>query len=303
MRRSTIGTLFVLAAAAGFGTIGVFGRVAVSIDLALATLLPVRFVLATLVVLSLAVARDWHLPRSLGDWLATLTLGVVYTAMTLCFFVSLRYLTAGIATIVLYTYPTFVVGLAALFLGEVITRRKVLALGLATAGVAVVVRTGTVVVDPIGVALALGAAACYAVYTTGTRKLSPAIAPRGLMIGILVGTSASMFVYGVVDGRLALPAGRAEWGVVLGLALVSTVIPHLLFYEGVARLEASRVGVVSTAEPVVTVALGAALLGEPITRFVLVGGVLVLAGVLLVQSGRPEPGALPEAPAVADGEE
>jgi drug/metabolite transporter (DMT)-like permease len=41
-------------------------------------------------------------------------------------------------------------------------------------------------------------------------------------------------------------AGADPIGVVLGLAVVSTVVPHVLFYEGVDRLEASRVGVVST---------------------------------------------------------
>jgi len=302
VRESTTGALLVLGAAAGFGTIGIFGEIAVAIDLRLSTLLPVRFALATLVVMTLGVARGWALPGSRRAWAGTLALGVVYTGMTLCFFVSLRYLTAGIATIVLYTYPTFVVALSAAVLGEAVTRRKLLALGLATVGVVLVVSGGTVEVQPLGVALAIGAAVCYAVYTTGSRSLSPSMPPRTLMIGILVGTTVSMAGYGALDGGLALPTAADEWGVVLGLAIVSTVVPHLLFYEGVSRLEAGRVGVVSTAEPVVTVTLGAALLGEPVTVSVVAGGALVIGGVLVVQSGG-DSGALPEAPAVADSEE
>jgi drug/metabolite transporter (DMT)-like permease len=300
VRESTIGAVLVLGAAAGFGTIGIFGKLAVAIDLDLATLLPVRFTIATLVVVALAINRSWAFPRSERDWLTTLVLGVTYTAMTLFFFVSLRFLTAGIATIVLYTYPTFVVALSALFLGETVTVRKLIALGLATGGIALVVGLGTTDIDPLGVGLALGSAACYAVYTTGSRMLSPSISPRPLMIGILVGTTVSMLVYGVLDGGLALPTGRDEWWIVLGLALVSTVIPHLLFYEGVSRLQASRVGVVSTAEPVVTVVLGVILLGETVTLSVLAGGLLVLWGVLVVQSGETDPGSLPEAPAFTD---
>lgn len=303
VRESTNGALLVLGAAAGFGTLGIFGEVAIAIDLELATLLTFRFVLATFVVIGLALARGWAFPRSGRDWAATLALGVVYTAMTLFFFVSLRFLTAGMATIVLYTYPTFVVAMSAAVLGEAVTLRKLLALGLATSGVALVVGTETVGVDPIGVGLALGSATCYAAYTTGSRVLSPQIAPRPLMIGILVGTTASMLVFGVVDGGMALPAGFDEWGVVLGLAIVSTVIPHLCFYEGVSRLEASRVGVVSTAEPVVTVSLGAVLLGEPVTPFVVAGGALVVGGVLIVQSGGTEIGTLPEAPSLSRSED
>ncbi len=302
MRETTVGVLLVFGAAAGFGTIGIFGEISLMIDLSLATLLPIRFVVALLVVTGLAFARGWPFPRSRRDWLVTLGLGAVYTAMTVCFFVSLQFLTAGLATITLYTYPTFVVVLSALLLGEPITNRKVLSLGLATGGIALVVGTGTLGVDPIGIGLALGAALFYAVYTTGSRILSSSLSPRALMIGVLAGATVSMVVYGVIDGGLAVPTGRDEVGVVLGIAIVATVIPHLLFYEGVARLEASRVGLVSTVEPVVTVALGALLLGESVTLFVIAGGVLVLGGVLLVQSERSEPGMVPEAPALSDTE-
>ncbi len=281
--------MLVFAAAAGFGTIGVFGEVAAGIDLELSTLLPVRFGLATIVVAALAAVRDWALPASRRDWSVTLSLGVVYTVMTLFFFVSLRHLTAGLATVVLYTYPAMVVVLSVAFLDEAITTRKMLALALAMAGVGLVVGTDTAGAGPFGVALALGAAACYAVYTTGSRRVSATLAPRALMFGVLVGTTASMAVYGVVDGGLALPAGSDEWGVVLGMVVVSTVLPLVLFYEGVSRLEASRVGVVSTVEPVVTVTLGALILGEQVTVFVFAGGALVLGAVVLAQENRNEP--------------
>lgn len=292
----------VLGAAAGFGTIGIFGELAAAIDLRLATLLPVRFALATAVLLGAARVRGWSLPGSRRDWLATLALGVVYTGLTLFYFVSLRFLTAGLASIVLYTYPALVVVLSAVVLRERVTARKLLALCLATAGVALVVGTDTAGADPLGVALALGAALCYAVYTTASRTLVSTLQPRALMVGVLVGTTGSMVVYAVLADRLALPTGLGEWGVVLGLTLFGTLVPLLLFYEGVSRLEAGRVGVVSTVEPVVTVGLGALLLGEPVTPFVVAGGALVLGGVLLVRHGSDESGVRPATTPTADGE-
>jgi drug/metabolite transporter (DMT)-like permease len=60
---------------------------------------------------------------------------------------------------------------------------------------------------------------------------------------------------------------------------------------------------VSTAEPVVTVVLGVILLGETVTLSVLAGGLLVLCGVLVVQSGATDPGSLPEAPAFTDSDD
>lgn len=223
--------------------------------------------------------------------------------MTLCFFGSLRTLTAGVATIVLYTYPAFVVVLSAGLLGESATARKLVSLALATGGVALVVGTGAITVTPAGIGLALGAAVLYAVYTTGSRALSASLAPRALMVGTLVGATASKAVYGAVDGGLGLPTGYEQTAVVLAIAVVATVVPHLLFYEGVARLEAGRVGLVSTVEPLVAVALGAVLLGEAVTLLVVAGGALVVGGVVLAQSGREEPGALPEAPVLSAPDE
>jgi len=273
----------VFVAAAGFGTIGIFGEIAASINLELATLLPVRFGIATVVVGTLAGIRGWSYPATKRDWLVTLSLGVVYTGMTLFYFVALRYLTAGLTTIILYTYPAIVIGLSTVFLNEDITYTKIAALTLAMAGVGLVVGTNTAGADPLGVALALGAAACYAIYTAGSRHLSSSISPNGLMLGILVGTTGSMLVFGVLDTGLAVPVGRDEWGVIIGMVVLSTVLPLLLFYEGVSRLEASRVGVISTVEPVVTVTLGATLLDEPLTPFVVAGGILVIGAVLLTQ--------------------
>ena len=84
----------VFAAAAGFGTIGVFGEAAAGLGLPLRTLLPARFALATAAVFAVARTRGWSLPAARRDRLAALALGVVYTLMTLAFFSSLRWLPA-----------------------------------------------------------------------------------------------------------------------------------------------------------------------------------------------------------------
>jgi drug/metabolite transporter (DMT)-like permease len=283
VKESTAGTLLVLSAARDFGTIRIFGALAAAIDLRLATLLPTRFALATLVVLAFSQLRGWSLIRSRRHLATMFALGLVYTSLTLCFFVSLRHLTAGLATIGLYTHPAFVFGLAATFLEQTVTAGKLTVLAAVMADVVLIVDADAAGAEPLGVGLALGAAVCYALYTTGSRTLLGDPDPRALMLGVLLGTTAGMLGYGLLNDGLALPAGPDQWGVVLGFTLVGRLAPLLLFSEGVSRLEASRVGVISTAEPVVTVALGALLLGEPVTPAVVGGGVLVLGGVLLVQ--------------------
>jgi len=100
-----------------------------------------------------------------------------------------------------------------------------------------------------------------------------------------------MIGYGVIDGGLSLPREQTHWGIILGIVIFSTVLPHILFYQGVSRLEASRVGIISTVEPVVTVILGVILLNEALTIPIIIGGGFVLIGVVFAQrpSGRSSP--------------
>lgn len=283
MREATLGTIFVLAAAAGFGTIGIFGELAALVNLELATLLPIRFACATIIVSVLAVVRDWSLPSTHRDWLLMFGLGGIYTIMTLLFFFSLRSLTAGLATIVLYTYPIFVVVFSVALQTEAMTPQKLLALTTTILGVIIVIGIDNLGIDPSGVLLSLGAALCYAVYTMGSRSVVTQVTPRGLTLGVLIGTTVTMIAYGVIDGGLSLPREQIHWGVICGIVIFSTVLPHILFYQGVSRLEASRVGIVSTVEPVVTVILGVVLLNEALTIPIIIGGGFVLIGVILAQ--------------------
>ena len=291
MRDATLGAIFVLIAAAGFGTIGIFGELAAIVDLELAALLPIRFAFATIIITLLAVIRDWSLPPTRREWVITLGLGGIYTAMTLLFFFSLRSLTAGLATIVLYTYPIFLVAFSVVLQTETMTPQKLVALTTTILGVIIVIGIDSPNIDSFGILLSLGAALCYAIYTMGSRSVVTQATPQGLTIGVLIGTTVTMIGYGVIDGGLSLPREQTHWGIILGIVIFSTVLPHILFYQGVSRLEASRVGIISTIEPVVTVILGVIFLNEALTIPIIIGGGFVLIGVVFAQrpSGRSSP--------------
>ena len=81
------------------------------------------------------------------------------------FFSALRHIDASLTSLLLYTYPALVFGGAVALGREHVTPWKALALGLASAGAALVLLGGgTGGLEPTGVALALGAGATYAVY-------------------------------------------------------------------------------------------------------------------------------------------
>ncbi|WP_435318095.1 DMT family transporter [Haloarchaeobius sp. TZWSO28] len=285
MNDETTGALLVIVSAVGFGTLGIFGKLADAAGLTVPTLLASRFVIASLLVWAVLGLRGnarLLTGRGLAVALGLGTLG--YALMSGLYFVGLGYLTAGLAGIVLYTYPAFVVCLALLSGRETITPRLVAALFLCLAGVALVLGVDPAGADPLGVSIVLAAAVVYAGYITASGMALDTVRPRTLTAHVLPAAAGAFIAVGSLTGTLSVPSSPSQWSVVVGIALVATIVPIFAFFAGIQRVGASRASVLSTVEPAVTVVLGAMYLSEPVTATTVVGGVLVLAGVVLAQS-------------------
>jgi drug/metabolite transporter (DMT)-like permease len=79
-----------------------------------------------------------------------------------------------------------------------------------------------------------------------------------------------------------LPATGAGWVIIGSMALVATVLPVVTFLAGLERIGPTNAAMLSTLEPVVTVALAAWLLGEMLKPVTLLGGGLILVAILLL---------------------
>lgn len=273
----------VLFASAGFGTLAIFGKVAADADLNTTTLLTYRFGLGTAVLWGgLALwGRARLLPR--GELLTAFRLGILYAAFSGLFFWGLSFVPAGVAGITFYTFPVYVYLISAIALDESLSGRKLAALVLAVGGVALVVGGDTGSLDLVGIGLVLLAALGYAGYITGSRAALASIEADLLAGTAMVATTATFLGFGLASGRLSVPSGETQWLVVVGIAVVGTAVPIFLYVSGLDRIEASHASVLGTAEPVVTVLLGVALLDERLTLSLLVGGLLVLAGITVIQ--------------------
>ena len=283
MDDARVGALFVLCSGAGFGTLGVLGVVAGDAGLSIPTVLFLRFSLATVVVWA-ALAVRGELRRLRGrNLLVGVALGAFgYAAMSGLYFLGLEFMTAGMVGIVLYTYPAFVLVLAAVFLGEPVGRRSVAALGSTLGGVALVTGADPAVADPIGVGIVLLAAAVYATYITASRTTLEDVSAPTLTAHVMPAAAGTFLVIGLATDSLSMPSGVVGWGAVVAIAVVATALPIFAFFAGLSRIGAGPAAILSAVEPVVTVLLGALLLGELVSAAVVVGGGLVLVGVVVV---------------------
>jgi drug/metabolite transporter (DMT)-like permease len=109
--------------------------------------------------------------------------------------------------------------------------------------------------------------------------------------------SALMFTSPAILLLLLMPVRSPDfdvsvgaWGWALGAVFIAAVFPIACFYTGVRRVGASVAGLLSTAEPLVTVMLAYIVLGESLTAVQLVGGGLILISVAALSlEGRRAP--------------
>lgn len=287
MDEDTVGALFVFTSAAGFATLGIFGKLAASAGLSIPTVLFFRFLFASAVFWGWLAARgEARVLR--GRALATgIALGGGgYAAMSSLYFLGLEYMTAGLVGILLYTYPAFVLGIAVVALDEPVTGTTLAALGLSLGGVALITGADPAAASGVGVALMLTAALVYAGYITVSRRVLGAVDAPTLTAHVLPAAAVTFLLVGTGTRSLAVPTGAEPWLVIVGIAVCSTAIPIFTFFAGIARVGASRASILSTVEPAITVTLGAIVLQETVTVWTVLGGGLVLGGVLLVQRRR-----------------
>ncbi|AOW80803.1 multidrug DMT transporter permease [Halodesulfurarchaeum formicicum] len=285
MREVTVGGLMVLIAATGLGTLAIFGKFAEATGLSRPTLLFFRFSIGAAIVWGVLLVRNDLTVLSGRPLYATVVLGLLYAALTLAYFRGLAFMTASLTAIVFYTYPIFVFGLSVPLLEEQVTRTALGALGLALAGVVMVVGLDASQVSLLGILLVTSAAAGYGIYNVAGRILVADTDPTHLTAHVLVVTAATI---GLVWARAGFhpPQGPTHWGIVLGIGVLGTGMPLLLLYEGLTRIEATHASILGTAEPVATVLLGVTILGESLTLRTVLGAVLILGGVTLVQTTR-----------------
>ena len=284
MDDETVGIVLVLISAVGFGTLGIFGVLAAREGLSIPTVLALRFALAAVVVWAVLWLRG-RLRLLSGRMLAiAFALGAGgYATQSALYFLGLEFMTAGMVAIVLYTYPAFVVIFTLVLYPGRVTTALLVALGLSFAGVALITGVDPAGADPRGVLVVLGAAFAYSLYILVSQRALVTVDAETLTAFVLPAAAVSFIVFGTGTGTLAMPESLTAWGVALAIAILATVVPVLTFFEGIAKIGASRASIISTAEPGVTVGLGALVLGEPVTAVTIIGGTLIVTGVILIQ--------------------
>ena len=228
-------------------------------------------------------------PLTRRDQLTIALLGVFgYYLASLCDFVGLRYISAGLERLILFVYPTLVVVIEGWLFKVRLGRRQTLALFITYAGIVLAFRgeLGNYGSDvPRGAAWVFGCALTYALYLIGAGRMVPKLGSQRFTSLALLAATAAVLVHALVASAKILGLPAAAYEISLVMALLATVLPAFLLARGIALIGSGPAAIISTVGPVSTILLAYFFLQEPLSVTELLGTGLVIFGATLVAWG------------------
>ena len=279
--------IFVLSAGILWGLIGIFSRALSAAGLSPRSIVLVRNLggLVLLGILFLCTDRSvfkiqWkHLPIFFGTGIVSVLL------FMLCYFSCQRMCSLAVAGTLLYTSPAFVVILSAILWKEKFTGKKLAALLIALLGCTFVTGlwTGELTVTLTGALFGVGSGLFYGLYSIFGRYALEHYKPYTVTFYTFAFAGiGSLLVMKPAELAAGLAVQGAVWYAV-GLVIVSTVLPFLLYTRGLAKLESGKAAILACIEPVTSAIVGILVFSEPMNLSVVLGLVCILISVYILR--------------------
>jgi drug/metabolite transporter (DMT)-like permease len=190
-----------------------------------------------------------------------------------------------------YTGPVFVTVYAAIFLHQRLTRNSILAIIGTLVGCFLVVgayNLDLLTLNRIGIIGGILAAVAFAIYSLlseyGMRKYSPWTV---LLYGLLFAALTWNMLHPPLNAIFqAYEPVEMFW--ILFIATGGTILPFGLYFEGINRIRATHASITATLEPISAGFIAALFLGETMAPLQILGGLLVIASIVLLQT-KPNP--------------
>ena len=278
--------LYVILGAACWGLIGLFTRTLGELGVGVFQRVTIRN-LGALIIMTLVFAltrrevfriKARHLPLFMGSGLFSVQ------GMTLCLFLCQQECSLAVSGILLYLAPSFVVLMGAVLWKAPITKKKVAALCLAFMGCVLVsgIMGGELTISVLGLVAGIASGFCYATYTVFAHYVMDHYDSLTMTYWTFVFAGLGSLLFW--DTQVMTAVFTSGGGIVnaLGLIVIATVLPYLLYTKGLEGVESGKASIMANVEPVVGALVGVFVFGEVLSIWVILGVVCMLGGVMLL---------------------
>lgn len=266
-----------------YSTMGIFGKLLYACGLTPQHVMVLRFV-CTVFFLGLFILV-FHGRKFISRQPAVYVQSVFFFLSAWMYFLAVERISAGLATVLFYTFPAIVALINVFAFHERLTARVVIALALSLAGIVLIsglLSPSSQTLDPLGIAFAIGACVSFAIYSVLIQKTARAESSFTATFTIsLVSLVASLALFAPELPGLA-HVGWQEISLASGLAILATILPIVLYIYAIGRIGATKASIISIVETPSSLLLAWLILGETIDVLQGIGALLVVISILVV---------------------
>jgi len=235
---------------------------------------------ALMLIFCEATRRSLRLP--LSGWLTCIGTGAFLAYMFYGNIAAAEFIPAPVAALLFFVYPPLTTLLAALIDRRAPSPARLGAALIAFAGLATMLGVGFGELDMRGVALGLAAGVLCAIQITWVARKLGRYDPVVTMTHMAYVAAIGLTGAALVTGGPPLPTGGGGWAAMLGAALLQAASIPLL-YVAIPLIGPERSGVVNNLQPVATIVVAWAALGETLRPLQFVGASMIVGGIFIMQ--------------------
>lgn len=277
MRKTVSPRWMLIASMSIFGTLGIFVR---NIPVSSGELALYRAVLAVLLISVFLLITKQKIPfaNMKKEFPLLLASGVAIGINWILLFESYKYTTVSVATLSYYFAPVIVTLVCPILFKEKLTKKQFICFFMSTVGLALITGLGEVGggKDFIGILFGLGAAAFYATVILLNKFIRNVEGIHRTLLQFIAAV-VTLVPYVLLTGGVTLGGLNGfGWANLLIVGFIHTGVTYCMYFSSLKELPGQKAAILSYIDPLVAVLISVTILGESMTLWQVIGGMLIL---------------------------
>ena len=242
-----------------------------------------RFSMAWIIISIILIIRKESLKVTKREFGTLTALGLLFTASSMTLYFSFKYIAAGVASTLLFTYPIMTAVIMGLFFKEKAGFKTIIAIVLSLVGVLLLYWSDAGgALDTLGVILVLVSALTYAIYIIVVNRCPLEMSSFKINFYVVLYCAIGMAVFAWLTGQpLRLPHNIVSWFYSVWLAVVPATLSLVLMVYASKYVGATPTAILGALEPLTAVLIGIFVFNEPFGIRLAIGIVLILSAVII----------------------
>ena len=281
-----IGAFYAIASAITYGLVGFFGISVIKSGLSISCMLFWRFSIASLILLIFNYSKTKSNQQSITIDRSSIASIIFFSGSSILFFISSLYIGTGLAMVIFFTYPIFVILLSIVIYKQQISKKYFISFVLIILGIILLNISEEIKFELYGIFIGILSAFLYGFYMILSQKQSKGIHPMDSTITLCIGCSLVCLATSLIDGSFQFPTGFNTFFDIFILAVICTVVPIWLLLKSLETITATKASILSACEPVVVLIIGYFFLNEDLNTYQILGAMVIITGALVVNSDK-----------------